>query len=299
MGTGEMADLPHEQLAEPPTKPVPPFNSPPVPPFVSPVPPFNSPVVTGPPDAHIPGNEFHRDMLNEVRGTSSALPAIVVILSMLCCSACIVVAIHQAEAGDNIDDYQTGHWWNRNDKFHPRRVALEGRWFAQYGPVVYENQTWHPPIHSPFNDNDCLCHSSKYRTANPQLCATARARAMTMNLPGPYPECTFKVPYTAIWSAMAASFFGFAACAIYARSVMLKRRGTHAMDQLATTIAESSMVFLQSEYKYMAPVALALWVFIFVAVDGQSNGYRPDASVSFLVGALLSTGCGYVGMNIA
>eukprot|EP00756_Hemistasia_phaeocysticola_P011368 Hpha_TRINITY_DN15114_c3_g1::TRINITY_DN15114_c3_g1_i2::g.127064::m.127064/K15987/hppA; K(+)-stimulated pyrophosphate-energized sodium pump len=112
-------------------------------------------------------------------------------------------------------------------------------------------------------------------------------------------ECRFRVPYTAIFTAMTGGLFGFAACAYYAQSVMSHRRGTHAMDVLGERIANASMLFLKEEYNWLAPFVFTLFVFIFCAVDGQLNGWKPDSSIPFLLGASFSAGCGYMGMSIA
>eukprot|EP01062_Namystynia_karyoxenos_P048820 TRINITY_DN372_c0_g1_i5.p1 TRINITY_DN372_c0_g1~~TRINITY_DN372_c0_g1_i5.p1 ORF type:complete len:974 (+),score=377.04 TRINITY_DN372_c0_g1_i5:120-2924(+) len=223
--------------------------------------------------------------LDEHQGESSCYTTAGLVFSIVGMLATLGLTFYTAYENDTGDL----HWVNRTDKFHPQEVAIRNRWFSEYAQVTHLGEV-RLPMWSPFIDNKCLCADPIRRDREPVLCANWEDERI---------PCAFKVPYLCIWSAMSASFFGFLAVSCYASSVMQRRRGTDAMHKLGERIANASMIFLKQEYCWLAPFVLCLWVFIFTANDGQLNGWRPDTSVSFLLGSIFSAACGYMGMSIA
>ena len=249
---------------------------------------------------------------DHVPGVSTKAPMIMAVLFILLGCAAIAFCFVAEYTND----------FDRNDEFNPTKVALDSRFWSMYtrqfnpsGPSTY---TW--------NGVQTLIGSETRRAA----CIVFETG--TANMFFPYPEifssdlidarngsmgileyqagvaaldasgnmdCTFEVPYTAVWGAMAVSFFGFATVCFYSISVMSKPRGTDEMSETAEVIHEAAMEFLHMEYTWLAPFVFLLWVFLFVAIDGQQNDWVPAASVSFLFGAALSAACGYYGMHIA
>eukprot|EP01065_Artemidia_motanka_P018658 TRINITY_DN21_c0_g1_i11.p1 TRINITY_DN21_c0_g1~~TRINITY_DN21_c0_g1_i11.p1 ORF type:complete len:972 (+),score=375.90 TRINITY_DN21_c0_g1_i11:125-3040(+) len=197
-------------------------------------------------------------------------------------------------------------WIGRVDKFNIQEVAIEKRYFFEYG--------WHPAIstpiadnhvRAPFEDRTCLCSSSKFRnldTSRREYCQNASVAAALYRIENggrEYPACTFVVPYAPVFAALACACCGFIAVAVNCRNVLLEPRGTEAMSELGARIAKASMVFMREEYKWLLPFVFALWLFLFLAVDGQDHGWRADTSASFVLGALLSGSCGLLGMHLA
>eukprot|EP01065_Artemidia_motanka_P018662 TRINITY_DN21_c0_g1_i6.p1 TRINITY_DN21_c0_g1~~TRINITY_DN21_c0_g1_i6.p1 ORF type:complete len:952 (+),score=396.30 TRINITY_DN21_c0_g1_i6:94-2949(+) len=234
-----------------------------------------------------PGSDEMVPGLDDNPGSAGNGTLVVMLLGSLACVACFILTWVTTWQDDKQQDL---HWINRVDKFHPQDVAIKDRFFDEYsyqGPRAFAS--FHQlPTDSPFIDNKCLCVDPKKRAREPEYCS------------GTIPDkCEFRPPYLAVFAAMASAFFGFVAVAYYARSVLQMRRGTDAMHTLGNRIAKASLVFLKREYTYLAPFVFCLWVFIFAGVDGQLNGWSPDASVPFLFGASFSAACGFMGMTIA
>eukprot|EP01061_Rhynchopus_euleeides_P013744 TRINITY_DN238_c0_g1_i16.p2 TRINITY_DN238_c0_g1~~TRINITY_DN238_c0_g1_i16.p2 ORF type:complete len:961 (+),score=387.30 TRINITY_DN238_c0_g1_i16:58-2940(+) len=255
----------------------------------------------------VPVKEKVMQPWDHVPGTSTTAPkAMAVLFVLLGCAALAFVFV-----AEYTNDFR------RNDEFHPTRVALQSRHWSMYtrqfepaGPATYlfdgttttlgEHQRQAACLAYEANEksiyfpkgNDVFSSNSSENGTNGV--ALYHAEASTMNM-----DCTYQVPYTAVWAAMAVSFFGFAAVCHYSVSVMSQPRGTDEMSNLAEVIHQAAMEFLHMEYRWLAPFVFLLWIFLFVAIDGQENDWVPASSVSFLIGAALSAGCGYYGMHIA
>eukprot|EP00756_Hemistasia_phaeocysticola_P011371 Hpha_TRINITY_DN15114_c3_g4::TRINITY_DN15114_c3_g4_i1::g.127070::m.127070/K15987/hppA; K(+)-stimulated pyrophosphate-energized sodium pump len=254
---------------------------------------------------------------NLVPGTNSRTSIIVMIVSGAMCICFFALALRaglayerQEERIGRDDDFR---WVDRLDKYNLEAVAVDRRHFWEWAwhPNIWKNGAMrHPgPDRSrvPFEDLGCLCANKNYRNSDNDMHAycmdAARRSALVRHKNGDdsreFVSCQFTVPYDAIFASLCAASFGFMVVAHYARSVLQEPRGTPAMDELGKRIATASMVFLKEEYKWLLPFVGTLWIYLYTAVDGQQHGWRPDTSVSFLFGALLSAACGYVGMFLA
>ena len=260
-----------------------------------------------------------RQEWNHVKGTASGKSTG---LSLL-----FFVAALSATALSLVAEYTND--FDRDDEFHPSRVALTSRHFSMYnrqfnpsGPKMWGTHkdldthrmwiaeearrslcivaatkkptTWWP-VPEIFNTNRQLSHTTQDTAID---AFQADLMALTAN-DSEALECRFHVPYTAVWGAMAVSFLGFAAVAFYSKTVMAHPRGTEEMSNIADTIHEAAMAFLHQEYQYLGGFVFCLFTFLLIAIDGVNNDWVPAASVSFLFGAALSAGCGYFGMSIA
>ncbi len=96
------------------------------------------------------------------------------------------------------------------------------------------------------------------------------------------------VPYMALISAVA----GLALAGYYYKAVEAAPAGNERMQFLMTEIQKGARAFLKQEYTWVAAFAVAMLVLIAVVID-------PLASVSYVIGAVLSATAGYVGMTVA
>ena len=96
------------------------------------------------------------------------------------------------------------------------------------------------------------------------------------------------IPYLAALSALA----GLGLAGYYYTSVKAASPGNDRMVFLMTEIQKGAKAFLQKEYQWVAVFAVAMMVLIAIVID-------PLASVSYLLGAVLSAGAGYAGMTVA
>ena len=234
-------------------------------------------------------DESGMEAWDHVPGSVSATPTILAAMFLLFAIVCVVFCF----LAEYTDDFE------RADEFNPTRVALNSRhWtmltrqFLESGPTTLNSVA----VGTYQRRAACIAYetSTVNRLWSATDLATLMANASLYDL-----DCTFNVPFTAVWGAMAVSFVGFAAVAFYSSSVMAQPRGTTQMSETAETIHTAAMDFLHMEYTWLAPFVFLLWLFLFIAIDGQENGWVPASSVSFLFGAALSAGCGYYGMHIA
>ena len=247
---------------------------------------------------------------DHVQGGSTARPMILAgLFAVLMC--CAIALCFIAEYTREFD---------RDDTFEPSAVALKGRHWTMYarqfhptGPTGYRTAAGWVELSDNARRSACIVHETAAADiywprpallSNDVLVARSPVEKEFMKevaalVSDDRMGCTYHVPYTAIWGAMAASFAGFAAVAYYSKVVLDHPRGTDDMDELSNTIHEAAMAFLHQEYQYLGIFVIALWTFLFIAIDGQEAGYLPSTSVSFLIGAALSAGCGYFGMSIA
>jgi len=257
-----------------------------------------------------------------VPGHKSTMLTLVIGVSSLFCICFFALALRAGIAYERKEDRDSRQddfrWVDRIDKYQIEEVAINRRYFFEMAwyPHIFKdagnNQlaVVHPgPDRSriPFEDNGCACANAKYRGLDEfrhSYCMDAARRSAherhgDRSDTREYMSCEFTVPYDAIFSSLCAASFGFAVVAFYASSVLKQPRGTKAMSELGTEIARASMVFLKSEYMWLMPFVAMLWLFLYIGVDGQQHGWRPDTSVSFIFGALLSAACGFVGMYLA
>jgi len=99
------------------------------------------------------------------------------------------------------------------------------------------------------------------------------------------------VPYLALIASIAALGLAY----YFATVVMAADEGTDLMKEIGEAIREGAMAFLRREYQWVSVfVGVMFFVLLIVPIDG-----RPAASFAYLMGAVLSSIAGFVGMRIA
>lgn len=99
------------------------------------------------------------------------------------------------------------------------------------------------------------------------------------------------VPYFALVASAAALALAY----YFAQVVTQADEGTDLMKEIGVAIREGAMAFLRREYQWIAVfVAVMFVLLLIVPIDG-----RPYASIAYLMGAVLSSIAGFVGMRIA
>ena len=101
-------------------------------------------------------------------------------------------------------------------------------------------------------------------------------------------ETVSAVPYLALISALA----GLGLAAYYYKAVEAAPAGNDRMVFLMTEIQKGARAFLKQEYTWVAAFALAMLILIAIVIT-------PLASVSYIIGAVLSATAGYAGMTVA
>ena len=96
------------------------------------------------------------------------------------------------------------------------------------------------------------------------------------------------VPYLALISALA----GLGLAAFYYKAVEAASPGNDRMVFLMTEIQKGARAFLKQEYTWVAAFAGAMLILIAIVIT-------PLASVSYIIGAVLSAAAGYAGMTVA
>jgi K(+)-stimulated pyrophosphate-energized sodium pump len=96
------------------------------------------------------------------------------------------------------------------------------------------------------------------------------------------------IPYLAAASAI----LGLALAAYYYRAVAAASPGDDRMVFLMTEIQKGARAFLYKEYSWVAVFVVALAILLAIII-------APLAAISYLLGAVLSAGAGYVGMTVA
>ena len=96
------------------------------------------------------------------------------------------------------------------------------------------------------------------------------------------------VPYLALISALA----GLGLAAYYYKAVEAAPAGNDRMVFLMTEIQKGARAFLKQEYTWVAAFAMAMLILIAIVIT-------PLASVSYIIGAVLSATAGYAGMTVA
>ena len=99
------------------------------------------------------------------------------------------------------------------------------------------------------------------------------------------------VPYFALVASALALLLAY----YFAKTVMKADEGTDLMKEIGQAIREGAMAFLRREYQWVSAfVALMFVLLLIVPIEG-----RPSASFAYLMGAVLSSIAGFVGMRIA
>jgi len=99
------------------------------------------------------------------------------------------------------------------------------------------------------------------------------------------------VPYIALLASVAALGLAY----YYAQLVLAADEGTDLMKEIGEAIQEGAMAFLRREYQWVSVfVGIMFVVLLVVPIDG-----RPYASIAYVMGALLSSIAGFIGMRIA
>ena len=99
------------------------------------------------------------------------------------------------------------------------------------------------------------------------------------------------VPYFALIASALALVLAY----YFAKTVMKADEGTDLMKEIGKAIREGAMTFLRREYQWVSIFVVAMFVLLLVLpIDG-----RPSASFAYLMGALLSSVAGFIGMRIA
>tara|TARA_Y100001949_G_C15984526_1_gene329906 strand:+ start:231 stop:2342 length:2112 start_codon:yes stop_codon:yes gene_type:complete len=99
------------------------------------------------------------------------------------------------------------------------------------------------------------------------------------------------IPYFALIASALALLLAY----YFATTVMKADEGTDLMKEIGQAIREGAMAFLRREYQWVSVFVIAMFVLLLVVpIDG-----RPSASFAYLMGALLSSIAGFIGMRIA
>ena len=99
------------------------------------------------------------------------------------------------------------------------------------------------------------------------------------------------VPYFALIASALALLLAY----YFAKTVMKADEGTDLMKEIGQAIREGAMAFLRREYQWVSVfVAIMFVLLLVVPIEG-----RPSASFAYLMGAVLSSIAGFIGMRIA
>ncbi|MDE0321793.1 MAG: sodium-translocating pyrophosphatase [Acidimicrobiaceae bacterium] len=99
------------------------------------------------------------------------------------------------------------------------------------------------------------------------------------------------VPYLALIASVLALLLAY----YFAKVVLRAEQGTDLMREIGASIREGAMAFLRREYRWVSVFVAAMFVLLLIVpIDG-----RPAASFAYLMGAVLSSVAGFVGMRIA
>ncbi|ADY57473.1 Pyrophosphate-energized proton pump [Syntrophobotulus glycolicus DSM 8271] len=95
---------------------------------------------------------------------------------------------------------------------------------------------------------------------------------------------------TPLWG-VGAGVLGLLVAVFFASSVLKENPGNSRMQEISKAIQEGAMAYLNRQYRTLIPIAVLIFVVLFIFKDWQ-------VAVSFMVGAVSSGIAGYVGMGI-
>ena len=99
------------------------------------------------------------------------------------------------------------------------------------------------------------------------------------------------IPYIALIASALALLLAY----YFAQTVLKADEGTDLMKEIGQAIREGAMAFLRREYQWVSAFVAVMFILLLVLpIDG-----RPSASFAYLMGAVLSSIAGFIGMRIA
>lgn len=99
------------------------------------------------------------------------------------------------------------------------------------------------------------------------------------------------VPYLALGASVLALVLAY----YYTRVVLAADEGTDLMREIGEAIREGAMAFLRREYKWVSVFVAAMFLLLLIVPIAG----RPAASFAYLMGAVLSSIAGFIGMRVA
>ncbi len=103
------------------------------------------------------------------------------------------------------------------------------------------------------------------------------------------------VPYLALIASVLALLLAY----YFAKVVLRADQGTELMREIGAAIREGAMAFLRREYRWVSVFVAAMFVLLLIVPIADDFAPRLAASFAYLMGAVLSSVAGFIGMRIA